>query len=80
MCQRGGFRLHKLTSNLKSVIESVPEEDRATGLKNIDLDKEPLPLERVLGVEQCIKRDALKFRITLKNMQASDETWSTSNR
>ena len=67
MCRRGGFRLHKFMSNSKTVIESIPEEDRASGIKNIDLDKQPLPLERVLGVEWCIENDSLQFRITLKD-------------
>ncbi|KAK3732687.1 hypothetical protein QZH41_009335 [Actinostola sp. cb2023] len=67
MCQKGGFRLHKFMSNTKEVIESVAVEDRAKGIKNIDLDKEPLPLERVLGVEWCIESDTFRFRITLKD-------------
>ena len=67
MCRRGGFRLHKLASNSKMVIESIAEEDRAKGIKNIDLDKQPLPLERVLGVEWCIESYSLKFRIILKD-------------
>ncbi|XP_028517140.1 uncharacterized protein LOC110246561 [Exaiptasia diaphana] len=67
LCKRGGFRLHKFTSNSKTVIETIAEEDRAKGIKNIDLDKQPLPLERVLGVEWCTESDNLKFRITLKD-------------
>lgn len=51
----------------REVIETIAEEDRAKGIKNIDLDKQPLPLERVLGVEWCIESDSLKFRITLKD-------------
>ena len=34
---RGGFRLHKFVSNLKRVIESIPLNDRASGIKNLDL-------------------------------------------
>lgn len=47
MCRRGGFNLHKFISNSKDVIESIPVADRAEGIKNIDLDHEALPMERV---------------------------------
>ena len=50
MCKRGGFRLHKFASNRKEVIEAIPAEDRAEGVRNIDLDHEALPMERALGV------------------------------
>ena len=33
MCKRGGFNLHKFVSNNKDVIESIPVEDRAEGIK-----------------------------------------------
>ncbi|KAK3735187.1 hypothetical protein QZH41_008718, partial [Actinostola sp. cb2023] len=48
---RGGMRLHKFISNSKKVIESIPIEDRAKGLKDIDLQYSTLPLERALGVQ-----------------------------
>ena len=48
MCAKGGFHLHKFISNRKEVIESIPPEDRAKGIKNLDLDRDDLPPERVL--------------------------------
>ena len=36
--ERGGFKLHKLTSSDKGVIEAIPIEDRAVGIQTIDLD------------------------------------------
>ena len=67
MCRRGGFNLHKFVSNNKDVIESIPIEDRAEGIKTIDLDHEALPLERALGVQWCVESDSFQFRITLKD-------------
>ena len=67
MCKRGGFRLHKFTSNNKEVIGSIPVEDRAKGVENLDLDNELLPVDRVLGVEWCMELDSFNFRITLKD-------------
>ena len=67
MCIRGGFRLHKFTSNSKEVVESIPEALLAKEIKDIDLNCDLLPPERVLGVEWNIENDAFKFRITLKD-------------
>ena len=65
MCKRGGFRLQKFTSNSKEVISSVPLEDRAEEIKNIDLDQDVLPIEPALGVQWCIENGCYNFRITL---------------
>lgn len=67
MCRRGGFKLHKIISSHKEVIEAIPIEDRAEGIQNIDLDKEALPMERALGVQWCIENDSFQFRIVLKD-------------
>lgn len=67
ICRRGGFKLHKFTSSHKEVIEAIPIEDRAEGIQNINLDKEPLPMERALGVQWCIEKDSFQFRIVLKD-------------
>ena len=66
MCTRGGFNLHKFTSNEKEVIESIPVEDRAEGIKEIDLNYDSLPVERALEIEWCIENDVFQFKITLK--------------
>lgn len=67
MCRRGGFRLHKFTSNSKEVVESTPVESRAKEIKELDLNRDLLPPERVLGVEWNIENDVFKFCITLKD-------------
>ena len=67
MCMRGGFKLHKFTSNSKEVVESIPVESRAKEIKEIDLNCDLLIPERVLGVEWNIENDVFKFRITLKD-------------
>ena len=67
MCQRGGFRLHKFAANKRDVIESIPVQYRATDVKELDLCHDPLPIERVLGIEWCIESDSFRFRITLKD-------------
>ena len=67
MCKEGGFRLHKFISNRKEVIEAIPTEDRAKDIKDLDLEHDELPSERVLGIEWCVENDAFQFRITLKD-------------
>ena len=49
------------------MIESIPAEDRAKGIKDLDLEHEKLPSERVLGIKWCVESDAFQFRITLKD-------------
>ena len=51
MCRRGGFNLHKFVSNSKEVIHSIPTEDRADDIRNLDLGQDFLPVERALGVQ-----------------------------
>ena len=58
MCKSGGFNLHKFISNHKDVIKSIPESDRAEGVKELDLDSGTFPLERTLGVQWCIESDS----------------------
>ncbi|XP_068684873.1 uncharacterized protein [Montipora foliosa] len=67
LCRSGGFQLHKFTSNEREVIESIPEEDRAKNIKNLDLNTDALPPERVLGVEWCMESDTFQFQIALKD-------------
>lgn len=46
----GGFKLSKWTSNSHLLLQSVPESERAKDVKNLDLGKDALPIERALGV------------------------------
>ena len=59
--------MHKITSSHKEVIKTIPIDDRAEGIQNIDLDKEELPMEWALGVQWCIERGSFQFRIVLKD-------------
>ena len=57
LCQKGGFRLHKFTSNHKEVMSPVPQEDRATDRKDCHLVNDFTAIERALGVHWCIESD-----------------------
>ncbi|XP_063964979.1 uncharacterized protein LOC135156433 [Lytechinus pictus] len=65
LCEKGGLHLHKLVSNSREVLQTVPEEDRAKTVR--DLLHDDLPLERALGVQWCVESDSFNFRITLQD-------------
>lgn len=67
ICQKGGFRLTKWISNSRAVLSAIPEEERATEVKDLDLDQDVLPMERALGVHWCIQSDSFKFKITMSD-------------
>ncbi len=53
MMANGGFKLTKWISNDRKVLESIPEQLRAKDVKDMDLWKDVLPIERALGVKWC---------------------------
>ena len=67
LCQKGGFRLHKFTSNSREVVSSVPGEDRETDAQDHRLISNDTAVERALGVHWCIESDTLQFRIIMQD-------------
>ena len=65
------LRLHKFASNRKDVLETLPKHDRARDLKDLDLRRDALPIQRSLGTYWCIESDTLGFRIELKDKPLS---------
>ncbi|KAM8861775.1 uncharacterized protein ACB058_008484 isoform 2-T2 [Synchiropus picturatus] len=66
LCFSGGFHLSKWTSNSRALLTSIPEEDRASGIKDLYLNKDQLPTERALGVQWCTNSDAFKLKIEVQ--------------
>lgn len=67
ICQKGNLRLHKLVSNSREVMESIPKSEHAKEIKNLDLNFDDLPIERALGIEWCVESDHFQFRLMLKD-------------
>ena len=67
MCSKGGLHLHKFISNSKAVIEQITPEDRAKGIKDLDLLQDKLPVERALGIQWCVESDTFQFRLVLSD-------------
>lgn len=64
LCHKGGFNLSKWISNSRTVLTLIPEESRIKEMKEIDLDRDSLPLERALGLQWCADTDKFKLRTT----------------
>ena len=67
MCKSGGFRLTKVVSNSRKVMQTINKEEVGKEFKELDLSKDLLPVERALGVHWSIENDCFGFRITLKD-------------
>jgi len=61
--KEGGLRLHKIASNEEEVMTAFPNEDLAKGLKNLDLQKDDLPIQRSLGLRWELMSDSFCFDI-----------------
>ena len=66
MCTAGGLNLTKFTCNRKNVLINIPDIHRREEVKDADLAKEELPTERASGVYWNVEKDALCFRVNLK--------------
>ena len=60
----GSFNLHKFLSNSREVLETTSSHERVNIVKNLDLSKETLPMEKI---EWCIESDTFQSRIHLKD-------------
>ena len=67
MLALGGFRRTKWVSNDRRVLEAVPVEERAKGVKDLDLDCSSLPAARALGIHWNTEAD--QFGVQFKRKQ-----------
>lgn len=47
------------------MLSAIPEEERATEVKDLDLDRDVLSTERALGVHWCIQSNSFRFKIIM---------------
>lgn len=64
MLADSNLKLHKVASNSESVMEALPEEDRAKDLKHVELGVDPLPLQRSLGLLWNLETDSFTFKVS----------------
>ena len=65
LCSKGGIRLHNFLSSSKEVPDSIPPEDLANGLKDLDLMNDAIPVEKTLGIQWCAESDSFQFHLSL---------------
>ncbi|KAK3524723.1 hypothetical protein QTP86_001368 [Hemibagrus guttatus] len=58
------LRLHKFASNSKEVMDAFPIKDHAKGLKDLNLEVDPTPIQCSLGLSSDVKRDVFTFHVT----------------
>ncbi|XP_030843562.1 uncharacterized protein LOC115924830 [Strongylocentrotus purpuratus] len=68
---KGGFKLTKWSSNRREVLDSIPKEEHAVELKDLDLQREVLPTERALGVRWDPENDQLGFKLKEMSRKAT---------
>ncbi|KAM3833848.1 cohesin subunit SA-2-like [Diretmus argenteus] len=61
------LRLHKFVSNRQAVMDAFPPEDRALGVKDMDLTGETPTMQRSLGLCWEIASDTFTFAVSASN-------------
>ena len=67
VCGQGGFHLHKFVSNKVEVLKTIPMNEMAKDIQNLDFDVEPLPSGRTLGLQWHVGSDEFGFSFTPKS-------------
>ena len=67
MCAARGFNLTQFMSNSRTVLDNIPEKDRAKSIRDVNLSIQSLPIGRALLVSWCIETDSFCFRIILND-------------
>lgn len=55
-------KLHKVDSNITTMIDAVPAEDRAKDINDLDPTVDDLPVQRSLGLRWKIMADTFVFK------------------
>lgn len=66
LLMKGGFHLTKWISNSRELLSSIPKEERAENVIDLDLDQDKLPIERALGTQWSAESDEFCFKIVIK--------------
>lgn len=73
-CFTGGFKLTKWISNNYFVLASIPDKEKAKEVKELDLDRNNLPVEQALGVQWNVEPDKFSF-MTVTKQQPLTKTY-----
>ena len=62
LLKNGRFRLTKWIPNDREVLSSIPENKHAKEVKELNIDKDDLPIERALRVTWLVESDTFSFK------------------
>lgn len=65
--ETSALRVDSSSQSGLNVLASIPDEYKAKQIKELDLEREKLPLERALRVQWNIEKDTFIFRIALQD-------------
>ncbi|KAL6480076.1 hypothetical protein MHYP_G00111090 [Metynnis hypsauchen] len=71
VCAKGKLHLHKFLSNNREVLDSINIAERAVEVKNVDLNHDDLPMQRVLGIRWNFESNSFSFKVTLDEKTAT---------
>ena len=66
MLKRAGFNLTKWVSNVKEVIERIPESERAPSIKVV-VEEIVMPVEHALGVIWDTRLDCFLYKVVKRD-------------
>ncbi|XP_056376093.1 uncharacterized protein LOC130273395 [Hyla sarda] len=64
MLALSNWRLHKIASNSRELMEAFSPQDHSSGLKDLDLSTDSLPMQRSLGLLWDLKAYTFTFQIS----------------
>lgn len=64
MQAESNINLYKKASNNGEVVKAFDVDDRAKGIKDLDLSSDPLPIQRSLGMLWDLDTDAFTFSVS----------------
>ena len=68
MVESRNFKAHKFVSNSREVLQSILKEYLAENMKDIDLDFEGIPQQRILGISWDPESDQLVVNVNIVQM------------
>ncbi|XP_057197195.1 uncharacterized protein LOC130558657 [Triplophysa rosa] len=68
---KGKLSLHKFVSNSREVLNDIKKTERASAVKDVDLNYSELPMQSVLGVKWNIESDTFSFKVDLAEKAAT---------
>lgn len=73
MCVQGEIAS---SSQTREVLDSIPDSERASGVQDVDLNHNELPVQIVLGVKWSVNSDTFSLKVVLDEKSAT--WWGTT--